>query len=154
MASPTKPSTPAALADATACAASSRQVISAKRVSQIQGIQVYFANHGWNPGTDYPGGSIFERVGKIEKPQSWRSQSVRRSGRVAGEHQDAQERIAKGLEDEKKKAASGGWRGPVISHPSTDKKTPLSRLGQAFSFSVELRRLRLHKKPHKDWQRP
>jgi metallo-beta-lactamase class B len=36
------------------------------RVAAIPGIQVYFANHGWNPGTDYPGGSIFERAEKLK----------------------------------------------------------------------------------------
>jgi len=83
-------------------------VISAKRVAQIQGIQVYFANHGWNPGTDYPGGSIFERAEKLKNrkpgdpnpfidPAAWQENIT-----------IAQERIAKGLEEEKKKAAEGG----------------------------------------------
>jgi hypothetical protein len=83
-------------------------VISAKRVAQIQGIQVYFANHGWNPGTDYPGGSIFERAEKLKTrkagdpnpfidPAAWQENIT-----------TAQDRIAKGLEEEKKKAAAGG----------------------------------------------
>ncbi len=83
-------------------------VISTKRVSQIQGIQVYFANHGWNPGTDYPGGSIFERGEKLKNrkagdpnpfidPAAW-EQNIKVTT----------DRVAKGLEEEKKKAAAGG----------------------------------------------
>jgi len=83
-------------------------VESAKRVAAIQGIDVYLANHGWNPGTDYPNGSLFERFQKLKArkagepnpfvdPASWK-QGV----------QEAQDRIARGLEEEKKKAAAGG----------------------------------------------
>jgi len=83
-------------------------VESAKRVAAIQGIDVYLANHGWNPGTDYPNGSLFERFGKLKArkagdpnpfvdPASWK-QGV----------QEAQDRIARGLEEEKKKAAAAG----------------------------------------------
>ncbi len=81
-------------------------VISADRVSKIEGIEVYFANHGWNPGTDYPNGSIFERIEKLKKrkagdpnpfvdPASWQQNIT-----------EAKARIAKGLEEEKAKAAA------------------------------------------------
>jgi metallo-beta-lactamase class B len=80
-------------------------VISADRVSKIQGIEVYLPNHGWNPGTDYPNGSLFERFVKLKArkagdpnpfvdPASWQ-QGLK----------EAKERIARGLEAEKKKAA-------------------------------------------------
>lgn len=82
-------------------------VESSARVAKIEGIEVYFANHGWNPGTDYPNGSIFERIEKLKArkpgepnpfvdPASWQ-QNIK----------EAQERIARGLEEEKKKAAAG-----------------------------------------------
>jgi len=81
-------------------------MISSARVAKIEGIQVYFANHGWNPGTDYPGGSIFERAEKLKNrkpgdpnpfidPAAWQ-QNIKQT----------QERVAKGLEEEKAKAAS------------------------------------------------
>lgn len=81
-------------------------VESAARVAKIQGIEVYFANHGWNPGTDYPNGSIFERIEKLKKrkggepnpfvdPASWQQNIT-----------ESQARIARGLEEEKKKAAA------------------------------------------------
>ena len=81
-------------------------VISAERVSKIQGIEVFFANHGWNPGTDYPNGSIFERAEKLKNrkagepnpfvdPASWQ-ENLRLT----------KDRIAKGLEEERKKAAA------------------------------------------------
>ncbi|HEX3487282.1 MAG TPA: MBL fold metallo-hydrolase, partial [Micropepsaceae bacterium] len=81
-------------------------MISSARVAKIEGIQVYFANHGWNPGTDYPGGSIFERAEKLKTrkggdpnpfvdPAAWQ-QNIKQT----------QERVAKGLEEEKAKAAS------------------------------------------------
>jgi metallo-beta-lactamase class B len=79
---------------------------STQRVKQIQGIEVYFANHGWNPGTDYPNGSIFERAEKLKNrkpgepnpfvdPASWQ-ENLRRT----------EERVRKGLEEERQKAAS------------------------------------------------
>jgi metallo-beta-lactamase class B len=79
---------------------------SAERVAAIPGIEVYLANHGWNPGTDYPNGSIFERAKKLAErkpgdpnpfvdPASWR-QGVA----------EAQARIARGLEAERAKAAA------------------------------------------------
>jgi metallo-beta-lactamase class B len=79
---------------------------SVQRVKQIQGIEVYFANHGWNPGTDYPNGSIFERAEKLKTrkagdphpfvdPASWQ-ENLRRT----------EERVRKGLEEERQKAAS------------------------------------------------
>ena len=79
---------------------------SVQRVKQIQGIEVYFANHGWNPGTDYPNGSIFERAEKLKNrkpgepnpfvdPASWQ-ENLRRT----------EERVRKGLEEERQKAAS------------------------------------------------
>jgi metallo-beta-lactamase class B len=40
-------------------------VQSATRISQMQGIEVFLPNHGWNPGTDYPNGSLFERFPKL-----------------------------------------------------------------------------------------
>ena len=78
------------------------------RVAQIQGIEVYLPNHGWNPGTDYPNGSLFERFPKLlarkagepnpfVDPASWKQNIAQ-----------TQVRIAKGLEEEKKKAAAGG----------------------------------------------
>ena len=81
-------------------------VKSSARVAQIPGIEVYLPNHGWNPGTDYPNGSLFERFPKLAArkagepnpfvdPASWKENIVQ-----------AQDRIAKGLEEEKKKAAS------------------------------------------------
>jgi metallo-beta-lactamase class B len=36
-------------------------VKSSTRLVQMQDIEVFLPNHGWNPGTDYPNGSIFER---------------------------------------------------------------------------------------------
>ena len=79
---------------------------SVQRVKQIQGIEVYFANHGWNPGTDYPNGSIFERAEKLKTrragdphpfvdPASWQ-ENLRRT----------EERVRRGLEEERQKAAS------------------------------------------------
>jgi metallo-beta-lactamase class B len=81
-------------------------VKSSARVAQIPGIEVYLPNHGWNPGTDYPNGSLFERFPKLAArkpgepnpfvdPASWK-QNI----------DQAQDRIKKGLEEEKKKAAS------------------------------------------------
>ena len=81
-------------------------VVSAERVSKIPGIEVYFANHGWNPGTDYPNGSIFERAEKLKTrkasdpnpfvdPASWQQNIT-----------IAKARIASGLEEERKKAAA------------------------------------------------
>jgi metallo-beta-lactamase class B len=83
-------------------------VKSSARVAQFQGIEVYLPNHGWNPGTDYPNGSLFERFPKLAArkpgepnpfvdPASWKINIT-----------DTQARIAKGLEEEKKKAAAGG----------------------------------------------
>jgi metallo-beta-lactamase class B len=80
---------------------------SAARVAQIQGIEVYLPNHGWNPGTDYPNGSLFERFPKLAArkagepnpfvdPASWQ-ENIKRT----------QARIAAGLEEEKKKVANG-----------------------------------------------
>jgi len=80
-------------------------VKSSARVAQIQGIDVYFANHGWNPGTDYPNGSIFERAAKLKDrkpgepnpfvdPASWKENIAR-----------TQVRIQRGLEEERRKAA-------------------------------------------------
>src|SRR4051812_6344181 len=83
-------------------------VISAKRVAQIQGIQVYFANHGWNPGTDYPGGSIFERAEKLKNRKAGDPNPFVDPAAWQENIKVSQERIAKGLEDEKKKAAAGG----------------------------------------------
>lgn len=40
-------------------------VASSTRISQINGIDVFLPNHGWNPGTDYPNGSLFERFPKL-----------------------------------------------------------------------------------------
>jgi metallo-beta-lactamase class B len=79
---------------------------SVERAKQMQGIEVYFANHGWNPGTDYPNGSIFERAEKLKTrkagepnpfvdPASWQ-ENLRRT----------EERVRKGLEEERQKAAS------------------------------------------------
>ena len=72
----------------------------------MQGIEVYFANHGWNPGTDYPNGSIFERAEKLKTrkagephpfvdPASWH-ENLRRT----------EERVRRGLDEERQKAAS------------------------------------------------
>jgi metallo-beta-lactamase class B len=83
-------------------------VKSSARVAQIQGIEVYLANHGWNPGTDYPNGSLFERFQKLAArkpgepnpfvdPASWKTNIA-----------EAQARIKKGLEEERAKAAKGG----------------------------------------------
>jgi metallo-beta-lactamase class B len=82
-------------------------VKSAARVAAIPGIDVYLPNHGWNPGTDYPNGSLFERFPKLAArkpgepnpfvdPASWK-QAI----------SEAQARIARGLEEEKKKAEAG-----------------------------------------------
>jgi metallo-beta-lactamase class B len=79
---------------------------SVERVKQMQGIEVYFANHGWNPGTDYPNGSIFERAEKLKArkagdphpfvdPASWQ-ENLRRT----------EERVRRGLAEERQKAAS------------------------------------------------
>jgi metallo-beta-lactamase class B len=79
---------------------------SVERVKQMQGIEVYFANHGWNPGTDYPNGSIFERAEKLKArkagephpfvdPASWQ-ENLRRT----------EERVRRGLDEERQKAAS------------------------------------------------
>jgi metallo-beta-lactamase class B len=79
---------------------------SAARVAAIPGIEVYLANHGWNPGTDYPGGSIFERAEKLKQrkpgdPNPFVDPAAWRQG-VA----EAQARIARGLEEERKKAST------------------------------------------------
>ena len=77
-----------------------------QRTKQMQGIEVYFANHGWNPGTDYPNGSIFERAAKLKDrkpgephpfvdPASWQ-ENLRRT----------EERVRRGLEEERQKAAA------------------------------------------------
>jgi metallo-beta-lactamase class B len=82
-------------------------VLSSARVAKFEGIQVYLPNHGWNPGTDYPNGSLFERFPKLAArkpgepnpfvdPASWK-QNI----------DQAQDRIKKGLEEEKQKAAAG-----------------------------------------------
>jgi metallo-beta-lactamase class B len=79
---------------------------SVERVKQFQGIEVYFANHGWNPGTDYPNGSIFERAAKLKErkagepnpfvdPASWQ-ENLRRT----------EMRVRQGLEEERQKAAA------------------------------------------------
>jgi metallo-beta-lactamase class B len=79
---------------------------SVERVKQMQGIEVYFANHGWNPGTDYPNGSIFERAAKLKErragephpwvdPASWQ-ENLRRT----------EMRVRSGLEEERQKAAA------------------------------------------------
>ncbi len=83
-------------------------MVSSARVAKIEGIQVYLPNHGWNPGTDYPNGSLFERFEKLKTrkagdpnpfvdPASWQQNITQ-----------TQERVAKGLEAEKKKAAAAG----------------------------------------------
>jgi metallo-beta-lactamase class B len=82
-------------------------VKSSARVAAIPGIEVYLPNHGWNPGTDYPNGSLFERFPKLAArkagepnpfvdPASWKQNIT-----------EAQTRIARGLEQEKAKAAGG-----------------------------------------------
>ena len=79
---------------------------SVERVKKMQGIEVYFANHGWNPGTDYPNGSIFERAAKLidrkpgephpfVDPASWQ-ENLRRT----------EMRVRAGLEEERQKAAT------------------------------------------------
>ena len=81
-------------------------LVSVQRAKQMQGIEVYFANHGWNPGTDYPNGSIFERAAKLKDrkagephpfvdPASWQ-ENLRRT----------EERVRRGLEEERQKAAA------------------------------------------------
>ncbi len=81
-------------------------LVSVQRAKQMQGIEVYFANHGWNPGTDYPNGSIFERAEKLKArkagephpfvdPASWQ-ENLRRT----------EERVRRGLDEERQKAAS------------------------------------------------
>src|SRR6185503_15025055 len=58
-------------------------LVSVQRAKQMQGIEVYFANHGWNPGTDYPNGSIFERADPIRlsiRPPGRRICAARKSG--------------------------------------------------------------------------
>ena len=83
-------------------------VASTDRIAKIEGIEVYLPNHGWNPGTDYPNGSLFERFEKLKArkpgdpnpfvdPASWQQGLS-----------EARERIRRGLEAEEKKAA--GWR--------------------------------------------
>jgi len=54
-------------------------VQSSARVAAIQGIDVYLPNHGWNPGTDYPNGSLFERFPKLlaRKPANPTPSSIR-----------------------------------------------------------------------------
>lgn len=80
-------------------------VESADRVSKIDGIEVFLANHGWNPGTDYPNGSIFERAEKLKNrkagepnpfvdPASWKQNIA-----------ESKIRIQRGLEQERQKAA-------------------------------------------------
>jgi metallo-beta-lactamase class B len=84
---------------------------SVERVKQMQGIEVYFANHGWNPGTDYPNGSIFERAAKLKDrkpgephpfvdPASWQ-ENLRLT----------EMRVRRGLEEERQKAASAAPAG-------------------------------------------
>jgi metallo-beta-lactamase class B len=81
-------------------------VQSSARVAQLQNIEVYLPNHGWNPGTDYPAGSLFERFPKLlarkagepnpfVDPPSWKQNIIQ-----------AQDRIKRGLEEERKKAAA------------------------------------------------
>jgi metallo-beta-lactamase class B len=81
-------------------------VISAERVSKMQGIEVYFANHGWNPGTDYPNGSIFERIEKLKKRKAGEPNPFVDPASWQENIKTAQERIAKGLEEERRKAAA------------------------------------------------
>ena len=81
-------------------------VRSVQKVKAIPGVEVFLANHGWNPGTDYPNGSIFERAAKLKErkagepnpfvdPASWQENLKR-----------TEVRVARGLEDERKKAAA------------------------------------------------
>ena len=81
-------------------------VISADRVSKMQGIEVYFANHGWNPGTDYPGGSIFERAEKLKNRKAGEPNPFVDPAAWQQNITTAKQRIASGLEEERKKAAA------------------------------------------------
>lgn len=82
-------------------------VASTARIIQIPGIEVFLPNHGWNPGTDYPNGSILARSEKLKTrkagdpnpyvdPASWRQFIT-----------NAQIRNQRGLEEERQKAAAG-----------------------------------------------
>jgi metallo-beta-lactamase class B len=82
-------------------------VASTARIKKIDGIEVYLPNHGWNPGTDYPNGSLFERFPKLAArkpgdpnpfvdPASWHEFLA-----------NTEVRNQEGLEREKAKAAGG-----------------------------------------------
>ena len=80
-------------------------VASSTRISQIQGIDVFLPNHGWNPGTDYPNGSLFERFPKLAarkqgEPNPFVDQASWRQFITT-----AVARNKEGLEREKQKAA-------------------------------------------------
>jgi metallo-beta-lactamase class B len=75
------------------------------RLVQMQDIEVFLPNHGWNAGVDYPNGSIFERAQKLAQRRpgdpnpyvdnaSWRTF-------IAGQHV----RNQRGLEDARREAA-------------------------------------------------
>jgi metallo-beta-lactamase class B len=77
------------------------------RLSTRTDFEVFLANHGWNPGTDYPNGSIFERAEKLKTRRagdpnpfvdnaSWRTY-------IATQHV----RNQRGLEDARRAAATG-----------------------------------------------
>ena len=83
-------------------------VESTARILKIQNIEVFLPNHGWNPGTDYPNGSLFERFPKLlaRKPgepnpfvdgASWQQFITRTEARNKA-----------GLERERQKAAQAG----------------------------------------------
>jgi metallo-beta-lactamase class B len=80
-------------------------VRSSTRLVQMQDIEVFLPNHGWNAGVDYPGGSIFERAQKLAQRRagdpnpyvdnaSWRTF-------IASQHV----RNQRGLEDARRAAA-------------------------------------------------
>jgi metallo-beta-lactamase class B len=85
-------------------------VRSSTRLVQMQDIEVFLPNHGWNPGVDYPNGSIFERAERLKTRQpgqpnpfvdnaSWRTF-------IANQHA----RNQRGLEDARREAAQAPAR--------------------------------------------
>ena len=79
---------------------------SVERVKQMQGIEVYFANHGWNPGTDYPNGSIFERAEKLKTRKAGEPHPFVDAASWQENLRRTEERVRRGLDEERQKAAS------------------------------------------------
>lgn len=80
-------------------------VASSTRISQINGIDVFLPNHGWNAGTDYPNGSLFERFPKLAARKAGEANPFVDAASWRQFITTAVARNKAGLEKEKEKAA-------------------------------------------------